>query len=263
MTGANSCDTLIRVLHPPRRVICGRVSFDFGASSGSLSRRWRPVSATKTSSRLTCRVVRRARGSLPGFQVVEQRGDGAVGLADGQAEPVRLGPGREDRGEPGERRRLGRGAVARPTANSTTCSPPIRAIRLRGGAQRDHLALVDDRHPVAEPLGLVHVVRRQDGRPAPVVEVADHLPELPARLGVEARRRLVEEKQFGVADQGDRHGQPLLLAAGKLLDVGIRLAFQRDPRQDLVGVRPSGRSSGRAGPSRGRSACRGTGSPGA
>ncbi len=41
----------------------------------------------------------------------------------------------------------------------------------------------------------------------------DHLPRAPARRRVEAGRRLVEEQQLGVADQGKRDVQPPLLTA--------------------------------------------------
>ena len=108
-------------------------------------------------------------------------------------------------------------------------SPPSRAISSRGRAQRDDLALVDDRDAVAEPLGLVHVVGRQHDGAAAVPQVADDFPELAAGLRVEPRRRLVEEEHLGIADQGDRDGQPLLLAAGELLDEGVGLALQRHP----------------------------------
>ena len=55
----------------------------------------------------------------------------------------------------------------RSSANSTTCSAPSEAISSRGRAERDDLAVVHDRHAIAQPLGLVHVVRgEQDGAAA-------------------------------------------------------------------------------------------------
>ena len=52
-----------------------------------------------------------------------------------------------------------------------TCSPPSRAISSVGVPEGDHLPVVDDRHAVAQPLGLVHVVRREQDRPAGCPEV--------------------------------------------------------------------------------------------
>ena len=218
-------------------------------SSVSSSRRWRPVSDTKTSSRLTCRVVSRTSGRSGRLELVEQ----------GRDRPVRLGR-RSGRSRPPRRGR--RGPVARPlkldglgggsspaSANSTMCSPPSRAISSRGRAQRDDLALVDDRHPVAEPLGLVHVVGRQHGRPAPR---RGGRGSRPRAAGATAGRGPVvgssRKSSSGSPTRRQRHRQPLLLAAGELLDERVGLALQRDPRQHVVGLdSPRGRSCGRAG----------------
>ena len=86
-------------------------------------------------------------------------------------------------------------------------------------------------------LGLVHVVGGQHDRAASVAKVADHVPELPARLRVQTGGRLVKEQKLGVADQGDGDRQPLLLAAGELLDEGVRLAFERDAGDHVVRAR--------------------------
>ena len=68
---------------------------------------------------------------------------------------------------------------------------------------------------------------------------ADDVPELPPRLRVEAGRRLVEEQQLRVADQGARDRQPLPLPAGELDDVGPGLLLQRDAGDRLVRVEPA------------------------
>ena len=140
------------------------------------------------------------------------------------------GPGcrgrRAGRGWPGgARRRSGRSRRSRPGPRArtrarrrTAASSGVRRClegelddviapepgdQLAGRALGDDLAVVDDRDPVAEPLGLVHVMSGQDDRAAAVAEVADHVPELPAGLRVQAGRRLVEEQELGVADQRD------------------------------------------------------------
>ena len=45
---------------------------------------------------------------------------------------------------------------------------------------RDHVTVIDDRHAVAQRLGLVHVVRRQHHRPAGFAEARQDVPQLPA-----------------------------------------------------------------------------------
>ena len=200
---------------------------------------------------------------LQGLELVEQGGDGSMGLGDGQRVSLAVDPGREHGIEPGEDPGAPAASPLPSSANSTMWSPPRRAISSRGEPMRDDLAVVDDRHAVAEPLGLVHVVGRQQDGPAAVAQITDHVPELAPRLRVQASGRLVEEEQLGVADQGDGDGQPLLLAAGKLLDQSIGLGLQRNPRDGLVGRQAAaGRSCGRRSAARARSPCRETGSPG-
>ena len=93
--------------------------------------------------------------------------------------------------------------------------------------------VVHDRHPIAEPLGLVHVVGgEQDGAPVRL-EAFDQLPELPAGLRIEAGGRLIQEEQLGVADQRAGQGQALLLAAGKRTHPGARLFLELDHGDDL------------------------------
>ena len=89
----------------------------------------------------------------------------------------------------------------------------------------DHLAVVDDRDPVREAVGLLQVLRRQqDGRPA-ADEALDRLPEREPAAEVEAGRRLVEEEDRRPGDERRRQVEPATHAAG------IR------PHQPLAGVR--------------------------
>ena len=101
-------------------------------------------------------------------------------------------------------------------------------------AQGDDLALVDDRDAIAEPFGLVHVVGGEKNGPAAFPQAANDVPELAARLWVQARGGLVEEEQLRVADQRNGNREPLLLTAGKLFDQGVGLGLQRDPSDGLV-----------------------------
>src|SRR5207249_4597654 len=67
--------------------------------------------------------------------------------------------------------------------------------------QRDHFAMIDDSHAVTEPLGFVHVVRREHHDAAGGFVAADYVPKLPPRLRIEAGRRLVQEEELRIADE--------------------------------------------------------------
>ena len=78
-----------------------------------------------------------------------------------------------------------------------TRSVPTPRLERLGRVERDDLAVVHDRDPVA-PLRLVHVVGGHEDRDLlALLELADVLPDRPARLRVESDRRLVEEQHAG------------------------------------------------------------------
>ena len=62
-------------------------------------------------------------------------------------------------------------------------------------------------------LGLVHVVGRDQHGEAVGRERMDLVPELAARLGVDARGRLVEQQQLGIGQRAGAERQALLPAA--------------------------------------------------
>src|SRR3954447_3558058 len=90
------------------------------------------------------------------------------------------------------------------------------SYQIRRRSFRDHLAVIDDRETVAETFGLVHVVSGEQYRTAIFLKFANDVPQLPATLRVEARRRLIQEQNSRIADQRRRGGEPLPLAAGEL-----------------------------------------------
>src|SRR5207248_4789919 len=73
--------------------------------------------------------------------------------------------------------------------SSDVCSSDLLAQPLRAVAG-DEVATADDRDPLAELLGLLEVVRRQQHRRARLMQAPDVGPQLQAQLEVHARRRL-------------------------------------------------------------------------
>jgi len=97
-----------------------------------------------------------------------------------------------------------------------------------GCAASDELAGGDDRHPVGEALRLVHVVGGEEDRLAEIAQTADHVPSLAPRRGIEARGRLVEEEQLGIADQRHADVEAALLATGEAARPGVCLLGESD-----------------------------------
>ncbi len=132
-----------------------------------------------------------------------------------------------------------------PSMASNRTARSLKRLRdeLVDGAHLEDVAVVHDREPIAQDLGLLHVVRRQQDRPALRLEVEDEVPEGAPGGRVEAGRRLVEEDQLRVVDQrqGDRRAagaaRPTAPASGRC---GARRA--RAGRS----ARPSGAASGRS-----------------
>src|SRR5690606_9051989 len=104
------------------------------------------------------------------------------------------------------------------------------------GAVGDEPAARDTPGAVAELGGLVEVVGGEQDGGALVAERADEFPELPARLGVEARGGLVEEQQLGAANDAEGDVDAALLAAGEFRDAGPRLLGEPDSVDGLVDV---------------------------
>ena len=75
--------------------------------------------------------------------------------------------------------------------------------------------MVHDRDPLAEPVGLLHVVRGEQDRLAFAVQLAEQVPQREPALRVQARGRLVQEQHRRAVEDGPRHHQPLGHAAGQ------------------------------------------------
>ena len=172
-----------------------------------------PVSSRNTSSRLAfCTCSSRMLDPLCARRSGGQLGErgGHVGGAEPRGRCLRgfdleLGHARHP-GEDGRLERLGRGERDRRRRAR-------RGDQLRGPAGRDDPALVDDREAIAEQLGFLDVVRRQQHRVAVALHPPDLAVQLAPRLRVEAGRGFVEEDQLGIVDEREREREPLTLPA--------------------------------------------------
>src|SRR5688572_28662632 len=84
-----------------------------------------------------------------------------------------------------------------------------------GSVDLDDAAVLDDRHAIAQPLGLLHQVRRQKHRLAARADAAHQVPAGTARLRIEPGGQLVEKDDVGIVDEGEDDEEALPLAAGQ------------------------------------------------
>ena len=116
-------------------------------------------------------------------------------------------------------------------------------LQRRGRVQRDDLALVHDRDPIAE-LGLVHVVRGHEDRDLlALLELADVAPDRAAGLRIQPDRRLVEEQHPRRVHQPAGDLQPPPHAAAERPDHAVLAVVEADhlehlphPRRDQRGL---------------------------
>lgn len=105
------------------------------------------------------------------------------------------------------------------------------------GPGLDDPAAPHERRGVADGLDDVHLVGdEQDGQAELLVEVAQQLENGAGGLGVERGGRLVREQHLGVARQGAGYAHALLLTAGELAGVGLRLVGEADQVEELLGL---------------------------
>ena len=101
-----------------------------------------------------------------------------------------------------------------------------------GRALHDDHAMIDDRDLLRHPLRLFHVVGGEKESDALVAaETPDDFPDLVARLGVEAARRLVEKENARTMLQCADNFEPALHAAGKALHIFVAAFPQTDEAQ--------------------------------
>ena len=97
---------------------------------------------------------------------------------------------------------------------------------LLGRALLGDLSAVHEEHARADLSGKAHLVRDDDHRDAVAGEVGDDLQHLADHLGVERGGRLIEEQHIGLHRQRPHDGDTLLLPAGELGGIGVRLVLK-------------------------------------
>ena len=100
----------------------------------------------------------------------------------------------------------------------------------------DHLAPVHDGDPIAELVGLLHVVRRQDHRPGRILP--HPAPDLGADVAggahVEGDGRLVQENDAWVGHQTAHEAHLLTHTAGEAGDLAVGHLGEAQPLQEIV-----------------------------
>ena len=69
-------------------------------------------------------------------------------------------------------------------------------------------------------------MRGEQDRLSLVAHLLHDVPERAAGLWIETRRRLIQENEGRIIDERQRQRQPLLLAAGKMLELGFAALLQ-------------------------------------
>src|SRR5262249_7337478 len=90
--------------------------------------------------------------------------------------------------------------------------------------------------PIAQLLGLVHVVGREDERRAATLQSKEAIPDEVARLRIETGRRLVEQQEIRIVDERARDCEAPPHPAGERLDLGFCALLELDELEQLVGA---------------------------
>ena len=222
-------------------------SFDRAASS--LSSKPRPTSSTKTSSRLGSDLRRAtmwaprpsSAATTPPSAASSRRTRLITTRLAIARRPRRPARSRAPRRRPGSRARAP-GAAVEPVELEPEDRLALDApLELGRAADRQDPAVIDDRDPLAQLVGLGHVVGRQQDRPAR----DGGLPadaQLAHRAGggdVEAEGRLVEEEDPRVVEQAAGEVHLLALAGRQRADPLVALLAEADRIDQLVDPPPA------------------------
>ena len=123
------------------------------------------------------------------------------------------------------------GSVVRPEALAQL------GLELRRRALAHDHAVVDDRQPVAELVGLLEVLRGEEDRRAAAVDAPHLVPHGQPARGVEPGGRLVEEQHLGLVHERGREVEPPLHAAAVALDAPVGGVVELDQLEQLLRAR--------------------------
>ena len=209
----------------------------------------RPTSATNTSSRVgsdlrsarICDPRRRAHTTPPSAPSSSSTRLSAIAACSGSDRPR---PGAAET-TPGSRASDSGTAVEMVDLEAEDRLALDAPLQLVGRADREDAAAVDDRDPLAQLVGLGHVVGREEDGPtrAPRRASRDELADLASRGDIEAERRLVEEQDPRVVEQAAGHVHLLPLAGGQRLTPSGALLLEPDRLDELVDAAPAPRAS--------------------
>ena len=142
------------------------------------------------------------------------------------------------RSSPAARRpRASVAAASAPSSATVTTSWPICALSSSGVPSATIRPASMIATPVAELVGLLEVLGRQEDGRARGVDPANLVPDRQPRGRVEAGRRLVEEQHLGRVDQCAREVEPPLHAARVRLRPPIGGVGEPDELEQLLGPR--------------------------
>ena len=105
------------------------------------------------------------------------------------------------------------------------------AFQLGRCVECEDLAVIHDRHTVAQLVGFFHVVGRQHDGLALGVESLEQLPQRQASLGVETGGGFVEKENRRTVEDRPGHHEPLRHSARQHVDRGLGEAGQLEPLQ--------------------------------
>jgi len=113
-------------------------------------------------------------------------------------------------------------------------SAGVVANELSWSADRHNLPVRDDRDGIAQPLGLLDVVRAHQNRDAFGAQQVDQRPQLLADLRIQADGGLVEQQQPRLVQQRAGDQEPAAHPAAQVIDDRIGAVEQVDDPQDAL-----------------------------
>ncbi len=108
---------------------------------------------------------------------------------------------------------------------------------LLGVALLDDLSVDHKHHPIRRFARKADFMGDHHQRDAQIRQSLYHVQHFADQLGIERGGRFIEQDHLRVQRQRARDGDALLLAAGEVARVGVRLMAQPDRIQQLIGYR--------------------------